>query len=255
MESITRSEASGESLARTTEALQEIIRHAREYHEKSICFVTGVPGAGKTLVGLNLAVRQLDDREQAVYLSGNFPLVKVLIEALARDSKWQEQELHPERRALIEDARRKVRAFIQLIHHYRKAMLDKVERPIRKALRIDPARTARHATDGGAEVEHVAIFDEAQRAWTQKKLSSWLAQKHDLRDFPMSEPEFLIWSLDLHKDWAGSSASWAKGRKSAMARPALGNGCAPWPAVFPIGASLPPTAWAASPTWRRRAPS
>ena len=53
--------------------------------EKSICFVTGVPGAGKTLVGLDVAIKQtyqghdepVED-EGAVYLSGNGPLVAVL---------------------------------------------------------------------------------------------------------------------------------------------------------------------------------
>lgn len=92
---ITRSDASGEELQRTTQFVLDVIEHSRQNNEKSICFVTGVPGAGKTLVGLNVAMRQFEKKEPAVYLSGNDPLVKVLTEALARDKKRQE-ELKPE---------------------------------------------------------------------------------------------------------------------------------------------------------------
>lgn len=199
---ITRSDASGEELQRTTQYVLDVIEHSRKNSEKSICFVTGVPGAGKTLVGLNVAMRQFEKKEPAVYLSGNDPLVKVLTEALARDKKRQE-ELKTGARYPITTARREVKSFIQMIRHYRDNTLAKLKMPIVDGrLEIDPAKSAKHKDDDYAEVEHVAIFDEAQRLWDQPHLSSWLARKKGIANFPMSESEFLIWSLDLRPDWA-----------------------------------------------------
>ena len=198
---ITRCDA-GENLQKTTEFVLNIIDQAKANHEKSICFVTGVPGAGKTLVGLNVAMRQYEKGDKAVYLSGNGPLVAVLTEALAKDKKRQEEEKTNKRYPLTR-ARREIKSFIQIIHHYRDNTLAKLKMPIVDGkLEIDPAKTVKAKDDGYAEVEHVAIFDEAQRLWDRPHLSSWLARKKGVRDFPMSESEFLIWSLDLRKDWA-----------------------------------------------------
>ena len=200
---ITKTEASGENLQRTSEFVMNVIEHSRTNREKSICFVTGVPGAGKTLVGLNIAVRQFEKKDLAVYLSGNQPLVAVLSEALARDKKRQEEERNPGKRYNLTDARRNVKSFIQIVHHYRDTTLDKLKKPIRNGvLEIDPAKVDKHKNDGYSEVEHVAIFDEAQRAWTRDHLANWLKRKKGFADFPMSEPEFLIWSLNLREDWA-----------------------------------------------------
>ena len=200
---ITRTEASGENLQRTSEFVMNVIEHSRTNGEKSICFVTGVPGAGKTLVGLNIAVRQFEKKDLAVYLSGNQPLVSVLSEALARDKKRQEEERNPGTRYNLTDARRNVKSFIQIVHHYRDNTLNKLKTPIRNGvLEIDPAKVDKHKDDGYSEVEHVAIFDEAQRAWTKLHLANWLSRKKGFVDFPMSEPEFLIWSLNLREDWA-----------------------------------------------------
>ena len=200
---ITKTEASGENLQRTSEFVMRVIDHSRANREKSICFVTGVPGAGKTLVGLNIAVRQFEKKDLAVYLSGNQPLVAVLSEALARDKKRQEEERNPGKRYNLTDARRSVRSFIQIVHHYRDTTLDKLKKPVLKGiLEIDPAKVDKHKNDGYSEVEHVAIFDEAQRAWTKDHLANWLKRKKGFADFPMSEPEFLIWSLNLREDWA-----------------------------------------------------
>ena len=200
---ITKTEASGENLQRTSEFVMNVIEHSRANREKSICFVTGVPGAGKTLVGLNIAVRQFEKKDLAVYLSGNQPLVAVLSEALARDKKRQEEERNPGRRYNLTDARRNVKSFIQIVHHYRDATLDKLKKPVRDGIiEIDPAKVDKHKNDGYSEVEHVAIFDEAQRAWTKTHLANWLSRKKGFADFPMSEPEFLIWSLNLREDWA-----------------------------------------------------
>ena len=199
---ITKTEASGENLQRTSEFVMNVIEHSRTNREKSICFVTGVPGAGKTLVGLNIAVRQFEKKDLAVYLSGNQPLVDVLTEALARDKKRQEEERNPEKRYNITDARRNVKSFIQIVHHYRNTTMDKLKRPILGKLEIDPAKVDKHKDDGYSEVEHVAIFDEAQRAWDKEHLANWLKRRKGISDFPMSEPEFLIWSLNLREDWA-----------------------------------------------------
>ena len=203
VEEITRSEASGKNLQRTSEFVMQVIDHSRANREKSICFVTGVPGAGKTLVGLNIAVRQFEKKTLAVYLSGNQPLVSVLSEALARDKKHQEEERNPDVRYHLTTARRDVKSFIQIVHHYRNETLKKLKMPIRDGvLEIDPSKAVRHQNDGYSEVEHVAIFDEAQCAWTKQQLASWLKRKQNIPDFPMSEPEFLIWSLNLREDWA-----------------------------------------------------
>lgn len=203
---ITRHEAEGEQLDRTTKYVMQVIHETKERKGKSICFVTGVPGAGKTLVGLNVAIQQSDQetdgkRDLAVYLSGNGPLVAVLTEALARDKQRQEKEKG--NKYNITTARREVSQFIQIIHRYRDQMLGKLKTPIRDGIvEIDPEKELRDKHAGYAEVENIAIFDEAQRSWDQEHLASWLKRKKGVNDFPMSEGEFLIWSLDQREDWA-----------------------------------------------------
>ena len=203
---ITRHEAEGEQLERTTQYVMDVIQETKKNRGKSICFVTGVPGAGKTLVGLNVAIQQSDQdekgkRDLAVYLSGNGPLVAVLTEALARDKQRQEQEKG--NKYNITTARREVSQFIQIIHRYRDQMLGKLRTPVRDGkIEIDPEKELRDKHAGFAEVENIAIFDEAQRSWDQEHLSAWLKRKKGFNDFPMSEGEFLIWSLDQREDWA-----------------------------------------------------
>ena len=84
---ISRNDASGENLHRTTQTISEVIADARKNSYKAACFVTGVPGAGKTLIGLNIATQHFDKEVglHSVFLSGNGPLVKILQEALALD--------------------------------------------------------------------------------------------------------------------------------------------------------------------------
>lgn len=203
VEDIVKYEASGKSLQATSQFIIDVIEHSRLNGEKSICFVTGVPGAGKTLVGLNVAVQQFEQEHLAVYLSGNQPLVDVLTEALARDKKKQEEQKNPGVRYTLKEARRNVKSFIQNVHHYRNSTLSKIKTGAASGeLEIDPQKAKRYSGDGYSEVEHVAIFDEAQRAWTKQHLANWLKRKKVLEDFPMSEPEFLIWSLNLREDWA-----------------------------------------------------
>jgi len=212
---ITRHEAAGAALEETTQFVLDVIEKSKAQGEKSICFVTGVPGAGKTLVGLNVAIQQSlksgdspdSDRNLAVYLSGNGPLVKVLTAALAKDK--QKRERKKGNKCNITDAKREVSQFIQIIHRYRSNMLAKIKLPIVNGrLEIDDSKSVAHKTAGHGEVEHVAIFDEAQRSWDLEHLAGWLAKggsrggMKKVPDFPMSEAEFLIWSLDLRKDWA-----------------------------------------------------
>ena len=215
VEDITRHEAAGAALEETTQFVLDIINRSKDHGEKSICFVTGVPGAGKTLVGLNVAIQQSikaendpeGERNLAVYLSGNGPLVKVLTAALAKDKQKREREKG--NKCNITDAKREVSQFIQIIHRYRGNMLAKIKLPITNGkLEIDETKSVAHHTAGHGEVEHVAIFDEAQRSWDLEHLAGWLARggsrggMKKVPDFPMSEAEFLIWSLDLRKDWA-----------------------------------------------------
>lgn len=213
VEEITRHEADKAATDTTINFILQVIDRTRERSEKSICFVTGVPGAGKTLVGLDVAVKQsyrngeLDKENGAVYLSGNGPLVAVLTEALARDNvRRHRAENQPKK---MTDARREVSQFIQIIHRYRDNMLAKIKNPVENGeVEIDPEKAVAMDTAGYGEVEHVAIFDEAQRSWTHKRIADYLRRggtygnKLKVPNFPMSEAEFLIWSLDQRRDWA-----------------------------------------------------
>ena len=214
VEDITRHEADKVSTDRTIAYILDVIKTSREKGEKSICFVTGVPGAGKTLVGLDVAVKQsyqngekLSEDEGAVYLSGNGPLVAVLTEALAIDNQKKCQARGKKKNR--SDSRREVGKFIQIIHRYRDNMLAKLKTPIENGvLEIDPKKAIKLAKAGYGEVEHVAIFDEAQRSWTHKRLADYLKRggtygnKLKIQNFPYSEAAFLIWSLDQREDWA-----------------------------------------------------
>lgn len=181
VEDIARHDAGAENLTVTSSRIEELIDESRANGWKTICFLTGVPGAGKTLVGLNVATRRRDESEptHAVFLSGNGPLVAVLREALTRDE-------HARRLASGIKSRKgkvgeSVKAFIQNVHHFRDdALFDDVSPP----------------------VEHVAIFDEAQRAWTHRQTALFMARKKGRPGFAHSEPEFLISYLNRHHDWA-----------------------------------------------------
>lgn len=175
---ISRSDAA--NLGETSSLVRQVIEQAQASGHKAICFVTGVPGAGKTLVGLDVATQstQASDALHAVYLSGNGPLVQVLQEALARDKVRREKEAG--RTLRLGDARREVKTFVQNVHHFRDHGL----------------------ADPSPPIEHVAIFDEAQRAWNLAMTSKFMQQKRGLAAFSQSEPEFLISCLERHPDWA-----------------------------------------------------
>ena len=171
---ITRSDADAINLGRTQDIIAGVIESVKVHQRKAVCFVTGVPGAGKTLAGLNIATQRSEAHadEHAVFLSGNGPLVDVLREALTRDqaSRTGQSKAHVER---------KVRAFIQNIHKFRDEYVHTTEAP----------------------VEHVVVFDEAQRAWTKAQASKFMQSKRGVADFDMSEPEFLLSVMDRHADW------------------------------------------------------
>ena len=214
VEDITRHEADKVSTDRTIAYVLNVINKSKRDQKKSICFVTGVPGAGKTLVGLDVAIKQTYQgnnepvkEEGAVYLSGNGPLVAVLTEALARDNIKKCRERNEKKNK--SDAEREVRKSIQMIHRYRDNMLAKIRNPVENGkLEIDPEKAVRLEKAGFGEVEHVAIFDEAQRSWTHERLAAYLKRggtygnKLKVPNFPMSEAAFLIWSLDQREDWA-----------------------------------------------------
>lgn len=178
VEEITRSGADEINLTLTTDRISEIIAKTREQGEKAICFVTGVPGAGKTLAGLNLAVQYANNEGgRGVFLSGNDPLVDVLREALARDEAQRLKAAGG--RPKIEVCRSKVKSFIQNIHHFRDDNLSSENAPY----------------------ERVAVFDESQRAWDAAHLTKFMARKKGLQGFDKSEPGFLIDVFDRHADW------------------------------------------------------
>ncbi|MBU4016539.1 DUF2075 domain-containing protein [Patescibacteria group bacterium] len=180
VENISRSDAGAINLTQTSEVVSEIIKTSRDKSQKSICFVTGVPGAGKTLVGLNIANKHIDKDNDlySVFLSGNGPLVAILREALTRDKVAHEKEKG--NKLTKSSAMQKVKLFIQNVHNFRDDCL-KDEKP---------------------PLEHVALFDEAQRAWGLEQTANFMQRKKGRRDFNQSEPEFLISCLDRHPDWA-----------------------------------------------------
>lgn len=214
VENITRHEADKVSTDRTIAYILKVVQDSKRENKKSICFVTGVPGAGKTLVGLEVAIKQTYQGNQepvkdegAVYLSGNGPLVAVLNEALAQDNYKKCREKGELKK--LTDSRREVSKSIQMIHRYRDNMLAKIKNPVENGiLEIDPHKAVRMEQAGFGEVEHVAIFDEAQRSWTHKRLADYLKRggtygnKLKVPNFPLSEAAFLIWSLDQREDWA-----------------------------------------------------
>ncbi len=180
VEAIARFDAGAQNLHTTSKRIESLVDEARNTWQKLICFVTGVPGAGKTLVGLNVATQRRDENTptHAVFLSGNGPLVAVLREALTRD-EYARQKARGTKTSKTKIGT-PVKAFIQNVHHFRDAGL----------------------TDETAPHEHVVIFDEAQRAWNQQMTADFMRRKKGRAGFTQSEPEFLISYMDRHRDWA-----------------------------------------------------
>lgn len=133
------------------------------------------------MVGLDIATKHLDKERgtTSVFLSGNGPLVAILREALTRDKVKRQKEKGT--RVKKGEVFGEVKLFIQNVHHFRDECLIDLER---------------------APFDHVAIFDEAQRAWNLTQTASFMKRKKNVANFEISEPEFLISCLDRHKDWA-----------------------------------------------------
>lgn len=183
VDAISRRDASAKNLGATSRTVEQVIVDARQNGWKALVFVTGVPGAGKTLVGLNIATRHRraakEDPTHAVFLSGNGPLVKVLHEALTRDEVARMK--HEKQRVTKKEVGQQVKPFIQNVHHFRD----------------DGIRDA-----SAPPVDHVVVFDEAQRAWNREKTARFMKRKKGILDFAMSEPEFQLSYMDRHTDWA-----------------------------------------------------
>jgi Uncharacterized conserved protein (DUF2075) len=180
VEAIARYDAGAQNLRVTSSRIEDLVDDARAQTRKLICFVTGVPGAGKTLVGLNVATRRRDVGQptHAVFLSGNGPLVAVLREALTRDEVARQKSVGIRvRKGKVAES---VKAFIQNVHNFRDDAL----------------------IDSGPPTEHVVIFDEAQRAWNLRQTASFMRRKKNRPGFSRSEPEFLISCMDRHTEWA-----------------------------------------------------
>ncbi len=180
VDSIARHDAGARNLRVTSRRIEDVVDDARGQGRKAICFVTGVPGSGKTLVGLNVATQRREKGRptHAVFLSGNGPLVAVLREALARDEVSRRRKLgEAVRKGKVAES---VKAFIQNVHHFRDEALRETRPPI----------------------DHVVIFDEAQRAWDHKQTTKFMLTKRKCATFTQSEPEFLISYMDRHTDWA-----------------------------------------------------
>ena len=167
---IANSEAGQENIDICEDKIYNVISYARENMKKCICFVTGVPGAGKTLVGLDVVAKSLDNKERglSVYLSGNGPLVEVLREALKRSVK--------EKMQYNRDTEAAINTLIQSSFAFKKD----------NSMHQNPT------------AEKILIFDEAQRVWNKEKMTS----KHNDPNMAVSEPHLLYNIMDRHNDWA-----------------------------------------------------
>ena len=172
---IAHSEAGQDGIDRCVASVEEVIRYAKENKAKCLCFVTGVPGAGKTLVGLDVAARNSNPSDDlySVYISGNGPLVDVLCEALA--SSW----LKAGKVKTINAGRTRASSLIQDGFEFRKACLSNPNPPPEKIL----------------------IFDEAQRVWDADQVDAWTRKRNQVEPHA-SEPELTIRFMDRHEDWA-----------------------------------------------------
>lgn len=165
---IAHSRAARHDIENLTSYLQGCVTRAREASEFLICFVTGVPGSGKTLVGLNLAFSSRADGDTLNFMSGNGPLVSVL-QSLFYDYRLN---VDGERSA---QARIDARTLIEDVHLFAKAYTQQTP----------------HAIPSN----HVVIFDEAQRAWDFEQSYRKFARE-------TSEPEMFLQIMERHRDWA-----------------------------------------------------
>ena len=150
------------NLGRTTDAIRRAVEAAHGERRREVLFVTGIPGAGKTLCGLNAVFGATTG---AAFLTGNLPLVFVMREALARDAFGQGRS--------IRMARQETESAIQPLMGFLRDNIDRVEPP--------------H--------EHVIVFDEAQRAWDAE-----FGRRKFGRT--ASEAALFLDIMGHHRDWA-----------------------------------------------------
>jgi len=165
---IAHSRAARHDVDRLTAFVTNVIERAKEEQTFVICFVTGVPGSGKTLVGLNLAYGIKPGQDHIAFMSGTGPLVKVLQAALAAEHRARMN-------VRSDEAMRKAKTLIENVHVFAKYYAEQ-----------NPDR---------APADHTIIFDEAQRAWDRKQNFRKFA-----RDY--SEPEMLLKIMERHPSWA-----------------------------------------------------
>ena len=192
VETITKSGAKDNDLKRTTEYLIRVINQARIENKKIVCFVTGVPGAGKTLVGLNVVHEKEEfggEETNTAYFSGNVPLINVLREALGRDHFERENILFKigkiSKRPTKKDSTDKVKAKIQNLHLFIKDGIRKLTPP----------------------TERIVVFDEAQRCWNAIQFSNKAKQNQNREKNPFiieekSEAELLFEFMNRHNGWS-----------------------------------------------------
>ncbi len=163
---IAHSEAAEHEIQHVRDTIQNCLRAARDEGQHAICFLTGVPGSGKTLVGLSLAHLSENKTDAVHFMSGNGPLVKVMQHLLTREGM--------RKGARKEDAEREAKTLLGNIHVFARY----------------------HEEDNrGAPSNHAIVFDEAQRAWNSAQNN-----KKFQRDY--SEPAMLLRIMERHPDWA-----------------------------------------------------
>jgi hypothetical protein len=164
------SHAFSSNLTTTSADLLGAIESAQKSKQRTICFVTGIPGAGKTLAGLNAvhdpSIRS-NARPSAVFLSGNGPLVKIVRAALVRDQQRQG------RSAL--EATRTVSTFIDNVHRF--ITTYGIKQP------TQPPH------------ENAIVFDEAQRAWDA-------AAVYKAHQIERSEPDLILDIMERATEWS-----------------------------------------------------
>jgi hypothetical protein len=163
---IAHSEASENEIEDVRRTVQECLNRARTENRHVICFLTGVPGSGKTLVGLSLAHSEENKADSIHFMSGNGPLVQVLQHLFTQESMRSG--------AYAPQARAEAKTLIENVHVF-----------------------ARYHTEDnlGSPSNHAIIFDEAQRAWNRAQ-----NMKKFRRDY--SEPEMLLRIMERHQDWS-----------------------------------------------------
>ncbi len=181
-----------DNLSKTCKSIINIIKTAKEDNKKVICFVTGVPGAGKTLVGLNVIHEKEafgNEDFNSAYFSGNGPLIKVLRESLSRDDYQRQENLYKSKQINIKPKREisksKIKSKIQNLHQIIKDGLSKKKY-------LD---------------ERVVVFDEAQRCWDAKQFSNKAKQNRNREKTlflieEKSEAEMLFEFMNRHDGWS-----------------------------------------------------